>query len=162
MTIEWMILDGLQKIHTPVPDALMCFITGLGNAGILWIGICVLLLLLPRYRKAGVLLGAALLVDVILCNGLLKHLFARVRPCEINTAVQLLIPRPADFSFPSGHTAASFAAVTALFLAGEKRLWKIALPVAPLIAFSRLYLYVHYPRAYGTIWIRFTTGIGFP
>ena len=85
------------------------------------------------------------MVDIILCNGLLKHLFARIRPCEINTAAQLLIPEPADFSFPSEHTAASFAAVTALFLAGEKRLWKIALPVAMLIAFSRLYLYVHYP-----------------
>ena len=55
------------------------------------------------------------------------------------------MPRPTDFSFPSGHTAASFTAVTALYCAGEKKLWKISLVLAVLIAFSRLYLYVHYP-----------------
>ena len=46
---------------------------------------------------------------------------------------------------PSGHTAASFASVTALYLAGEKKMWKAALVLAVLIALSRLYLYVHYP-----------------
>lgn len=59
--------------------------------------------------------------------------------------IQLLIPRPSDYSFPSGHTAASFTAVAALYFAGEKKMWKIALILASLIAFSRLYLYVHYP-----------------
>ena len=88
---------------------------------------------------------AALVLDMILCNGVLKHVFARVRPCEVNTTIQLLVPRPSDFSFPSGHTAASFAAVAALFFAGQKKLWKPALVLAILIAFSRLYLYVHYP-----------------
>ena len=48
-------------------------------------------------------------------------------------------------SFPSGHTAASFASVTALYLVGEKKMWKAALVLAVLIALSRLYLYVHYP-----------------
>ena len=69
----------------------------------------------------------------------------RIRPCDINTQVQLLIARPDDFSFPSGHTAASFTAVAALYFSGEKKLWKPALMLACLIAFSRLYLYVHYP-----------------
>ena len=87
----------------------------------------------------------ALILDVILCNGILKNVFARARPCDVNTAVQLLVPRPDDYSFPSGHTAASFAAVSALFFAGEKKIWKPALMLAVLIAFSRLYLYVHYP-----------------
>ena len=53
--------------------------------------------------------------------------------------------RPWDYSFPSGHTAASFASVTALYLAGEKKLWKLALALGCVIAFSRMYLYVHYP-----------------
>ena len=88
---------------------------------------------------------AALILDMILCNGILKHVFARVRPCDVNTTIQLLVPRPSDYSFPSGHTAASFAAVAALFFAGQKKLWKPALVLAVLIAFSRLYLYVHYP-----------------
>lgn len=90
-------------------------------------------------------MAAALILDAILCNGILKNAFARVRPCDVNPAVDLLISRPEDYSFPSGHTAASFAAVSALFFAGEKKLWKPALLLAVLIAFSRLYLYVHYP-----------------
>ena len=64
---------------------------------------------------------------------------------RVNTAVQLLVAKPRDYSFPSGHTAASFASVTALYLAGEKKMWKAALVLAVLIALSRLYLYVHYP-----------------
>ena len=88
---------------------------------------------------------AALLADVLLCNVVIKNLVARTRPFDVNTAVQLLVAKPQDYSFPSGHTAASFASVTALYLAGEKKLWKIALVLAVLIAFSRLYLYVHYP-----------------
>ena len=90
-------------------------------------------------------MAAALVVDVVLCNGILKNLFRRIRPCDINTSIQLLVARPDDFSFPSGHTAASFAAVAALRFAEERRLWIPASALAVCIAFSRLYLYVHYP-----------------
>ena len=65
--------------------------------------------------------------------------------CAALQCVQLLVAKPRDYSFPSGHTAASFASVTALYLAGEKKMWKAALVLAVLIALSRLYLYVHYP-----------------
>ena len=84
------------------------------------------------------------MLEVICCNLVLKPLVARIRPCDVNTAVQLLVARPDDFSFPSGHTGASFAAVTALY-ASRSRLWILSLILAVLIAFSRLYLYVHYP-----------------
>lgn len=70
---------------------------------------------------------------------------ARTRPYDVNTGVQLLVSRLHDYSFPSGHTAAAFASVTALYLAGEKKLWKPVLVLACLIGISRLYLYVHYP-----------------
>lgn len=143
--MEIKILDWIQGLHTPIGDRVMCFVTSLGNAGLIWIVLAVILLLIPRTRRTGLVVMAALILDVILCNGILKHLFARVRPCDVNTAVQLLVKRPMDYSFPSGHTAASFAAVAALFFAGEKKLWKGALVLAVLIAFSRLYLYVHYP-----------------
>lgn len=85
------------------------------------------------------------ILDGILCNLLLKNLVRRIRPCDINDAVRLLIPYPSDYSFPSGHTAVSFAAASALYFAGEKYLWKAALVLAAFIAFSRMYLYVHYP-----------------
>lgn len=143
--IELMILDWIQNIRTPVGDAVMCFITKLGNAGIIWIVLAALLLLIPKTRKHGLVMMAALCIDLVVCNGILKNLVARIRPCDVNTQIQLLIARPNDFSFPSGHTAASFAAVAALYCSGERKLWKPALLLACLIAFSRLYLYVHYP-----------------
>ena len=143
--MELKILDWIQALHNPVTDVLFVWITRLGNVGMIWILLAAVLLLRRKTRKTGDILAAALVVDVLLCNGLLKHLFHRVRPCDVNTAVSLLVSRPTDYSFPSGHTAASFAAVAALYLAGARRLWKPALVLGILIAFSRLYLYVHYP-----------------
>lgn len=143
--MEFKILDWIQTIRTPAGDAVMCFITRLGDAGMIWILAAILLLAIPKTRRTGMVLAAALCIDFVLCNGILKNLFARIRPCEINTSISLLIARPGDFSFPSGHTAASFAAAAALFFAGERKLWKPAMVLASLIAFSRLYLYVHYP-----------------
>lgn len=145
MGIEFRILDWIQSIRTPMGDVLMPFISRLGNAGFIWILLSVILLFIPKTRKSGMVLAMALCLDVILCNVILKNVFCRIRPCDVNTSIQLLVARPDDFSFPSGHTAASFAAVSALFFAGEKRLWKPVLVLAILIAFSRMYLYVHYP-----------------
>lgn len=145
MNMEFQILDWIQSIRTPLGDVVMPWISALGNAGMIWIVLAAVLLLIPKTRKSGVILALALCVDVLMCNIILKNVFARIRPCDVNTTVQLLIARPVDFSFPSGHTAASFASAAALFFAGEKKLWKPVLVLAVLIAFSRLYLYVHYP-----------------
>ncbi len=145
MNMEFQILDWIQSIRTPLGDVVMPWISALGNAGMIWIVLAAVLLLIPKTRKSGVILALALCMDVLMCNVILKNVFARIRPCDMNTAVQLLIARPVDFSFPSGHTAASFASAAALFFAGEKKLWKPVLVLAVLIAFSRLYLYVHYP-----------------
>lgn len=143
--MELRFLDFLQTIHTPLLDKILAFITSLGNAGIIWIVLAVVLLILPKTRKTGIIVAAALLMDLILCNLILKNLVARVRPYDVNTAIAILIKKPLDFSFPLGHTAASFAAMTALFLAKMKKAWIAALVLAVLIAFSRLYFYVHYP-----------------
>ena len=126
-------------------NSIMSNITKLGNAGIVWILLTIVLLLIPKTRKSGLILASALIVDLILCNGILKPLIARIRPFDVNYAIQLIVAKPHDYSFPSGHTAASFTAVMALYLAGEKKTWKAALVLAVLIALSRLYLYVHYP-----------------
>ena len=144
MNAELTFLQFLQSLHSPMLDGSMCFITRLGDSGILWVTLTAVLLVFRKTRRVGFVLAAALLIDAVLCNLLLKPLVARVRPCGILTEVQLLIPYPDDFSFPSGHTAASFAAVFALKAAGSP-LWKPALAVAVVIAFSRLYLYVHWP-----------------
>lgn len=120
MNLEFWILDGIQTLRTPAGDVLMPFITSFGNGGVIWIVLTVILLLIPKTRKTGLILGAALILDGILCNLLLKNLVRRIRPCDIKDAVRLLIPYPSDYSFPSGHTAVSFAAASALYFAGEK------------------------------------------
>ena len=145
MGMEFWILDAIQQIRTPVLDTIMVVITTLGDMGMIWILLAAILLVDSKTRKTGVILFLALGIDMILCNGILKHVVARIRPCEIKTGIDLLIARPTDYSFPSGHTAASFAAVMALYQAKSKKLWKGALVLGVLIAFSRLYLYVHYP-----------------
>lgn len=142
---EIVILDFIQNnIRCGVLDFIMPKITVLGNAGILWIILTMIFLISKKYRKMGFVMAMALIIDLILCNMLLKPLVARTRPFDVNTAVQLMISAPHDFSFPSGHTAASFAAVGAMYLT-DFRYWKPFGALAVLIAFSRLYLYVHYP-----------------
>lgn len=143
--VEISILNAIQHMRTPILDTVMSVITKLGNAGMIWILLAIILLIIPKTRRTGLILVLALCVDVVLCNGILKNLVGRIRPFDVNTSIQLLVARPHDYSFPSGHTAASFTAAMALYLAGENKMWKPALVLAVLIAFSRLYLYVHYP-----------------
>lgn len=146
MMIEFAILDWLQTLHSGVLDKIMIFITTLGNSGAVWIALAAVLLIIPKTRPVGVAVALALILDLITCNLMIKPLVARTRPYEINTAVELLINKPHDYSFPSGHSAASFAAASAMFFAGTKpRLWVPAVVLGALIAFSRLYLYVHFP-----------------
>lgn len=143
--IDFQILDFLQQhCRTQGLDKIFSTITHLGDAGIIWILLAAALLLIPKTRRCGIVVSIALILDLILCNGILKNLVARIRPFDVNTAVELLIQKPSDYSFPSGHTAASFAAVTALYCT-HSRLRYPAFCVALLIAFSRMYLYVHYP-----------------
>ena len=144
------ILDWIQaNLQSAFMDFLMPIITIFGDAGIFWIACSVILLFIPQYRKAGLSMGVALLLGVLVCNVTMKPLFQRIRPYDyqeqfLNTLIPLLVDRQHDFSFPSGHTIASFEACTALMLR-DKRLGIPATVLAILIAFSRLYLYVHYP-----------------
>ena len=144
-TAELAILDWIQfHVRCDFLDAVLPAISWTANHGEIWIALALILLLRRRTRWAGVSVSLALILDLILCNMLLKPLIGRGRPFLVNTAVQLLIEAPVDASFPSGHTAVSFAAVAALKASGC-RLWKPAAVLAAVIAFSRLYLYVHWP-----------------
>lgn len=130
-------------------DVVMPVITMLGNGGIFWILVAVVLICIPKYRKTGLGVGVALLIGLLVCNVTLKPLIARPRPYDyqlehFGKVINLLISAPRDFSFPSGHTLASFEAATVLLL-NDRRLGIPAAVLAVLIAFSRMYLYVHYP-----------------
>ena len=151
MGFELNILDWFQTLHTPMMDKLMTSVTKLGDAGIFWIILTLIFLIIPKMRKTGVTMAAALIVDLLLCNVLLKNLVARTRPYDVNTTVELLVAKLRDYSFPSGHSSASFAAATALYLGlsnicPAKKFWGvIALIGACVVAFARVYLFVHYP-----------------
>lgn len=140
------ILDWIaQHCHSLWMDTVMPWISHLGDSGAIWIILALVLLVLGKKEKAtGAQVLLALLFSLLFCNLILKNAVGRIRPCDLNAAVELLIPRPADASFPSGHTSASFAAATVLLLTKWKGRWA-ALVLAGLIAFSRLYLYVHFP-----------------
>lgn len=144
------ILDWIaENLWNPVLDAVMPVVTKLGDAGIFWIACAVVMLIIPKTRKTGCAMGLALIMGLLLCNVTLKPLVARIRPYdfqleEFQRTIPLLIEAEHDFSFPSGHTIASFEASVALLL-GNKKLGIPAVILASVIAFSRLYLYVHYP-----------------
>ena len=144
MNAELTFLNALQALRTPVLDGVMRFFTHLGDSGFVWLALTALLLAFRGTRRAGWVLAAALLFDAVLCNILLKPMVGRIRPCDILTEVELLIPRPEDFSFPSGHTLSSTIAATILTKT-DRRFGYAAISLAVLIALSRLYLYVHFP-----------------
>ena len=145
MELELAVLDWLQlHLRCGFLDWLMPFVSGLSNHGEVWILFAAILLLLRRQRKYGLSAACALTLDLIVCNMVLKPLVGRVRPFAFRLGLPLLVPPPGDASFPSGHTAAAFAVVFALRTAGSP-LWLPALALAVVTAFSRLYLYVHWP-----------------
>ncbi|MGO5092870.1 phosphatase PAP2 family protein [Clostridium sporogenes] len=143
--IDIYILDFIHKnIANNFLDKIMIFITSIGNLGLIWIGISLLLLISKRYRKVGVLCIASLFLSSLIGEVLLKNLVQRGRPFTAVEGINLLIKAPKSFSFPSGHTASSFAVATVV----GRKIEKFKLPIyilAIAIAFSRLYLYVHYP-----------------
>lgn len=143
--IELQILDMIQTWRTPILDSFMSAITRLGDGGVFWIALAVVLLVIPKTRKYGIVMAVALILDLLICNICLKNLVARSRPYDVNTAIELIARKPRDYSFPSGHTAAAFTATLALYFARCKKWWILSLVLAVLIAISRLYLYMHFP-----------------
>lgn len=144
------ILDWIAaNLWNPVLDVLMPLITLLGDAGIFWIAIAVVLLCTKKYRKIGLGMAIAMAIGLLVCNVTLKPWVMRPRPYDYQADVfqkiiPLLVEKQHDFSFPSGHTIASFEAATVIAINNKK--WGIAAMVlAVLIAFSRMYLYLHYP-----------------
>jgi len=144
MNWEFTILYALQELHNPVLDKIMLFISWLGNDGWLWLAIGAICLCFKKHRKMGLQLLLSMLCTFILGNLILKNLIARPRPCDIDTAVTLLLSRPHGYSFPSGHSINSMVAAVALFL-NNKKIGIPALIIATLIGFSRMYLFVHFP-----------------
>ena len=144
------ILDWIQaQLQCGFMDTIMPIITRFGEGGVFWIAWAVILLIIPKTRKVGLSMIFALLLGLLVCNVTLKPLVARIRPYDLQEQdfgiyINLLIERQHDFSFPSGHTIASFEAAVVL-LKNSRKMGIPALILAILVSFSRLYLYVQYP-----------------
>lgn len=141
-------LNILKTLHSlvqnPFFDKVMPYITSLGNSGIIWIVISIVMICIKKYRKTGILCLSALLLTTVLGEGIIKHLVQRQRPYNYIGPLDLLISEPVSYSFPSGHTGSSFAAATVLSCRIPK-LTPWVFSFAVIIAFSRMYLMVHYP-----------------
>lgn len=145
LSVEFAILDFIRNnLTSPIMDKIMVFITTLGNAGAIWIVLTLLMLCSKKYRRTGLMLGAGLVVCLIVGNLILKPLIVRPRPFLVKEGIRLIINAPRDFSFPSGHTLSSVICAVILFLR-HRNMGIYALILAVVIAFSRLYLYVHFP-----------------
>ena len=139
------ILDSIQEIFgCKFLDVVMPVITRFGDGGIFWIALAVVLLLFKRTRKIGITMGVSLAIGFLVGNLFLKNVVARIRPYDLNPEFPLLIEKLREFSFPSGHTLASFEGAVTIFLY-NKKFGIAAIILAVLVALSRLYLYVHYP-----------------
>ena len=154
---DFPILDWIaEHLWCPFLDAVMPGITHLGDGGILWIALALLLLCLPKWRKTGLTMGIALLMGLLLCNLWLKPWIGRLRPFDYQlqcygTVIPLLIEAPTDASFPSGHTVSAMAVAFTVYLQ-HKKLGIVTIICGLLMGLSRLYVGVHFPTdVYGGI-----------
>ena len=130
--IDNRVLDNISRIHKPALNKIMITASRAGNAGIVWWAVCLPFLINSNWRATGANFVFGLAWAHLMGEIIIKHIVKRVRPCHTLDDDEQLIDRPRFYSFPSGHTTASFAMVG------------VALMRAMLIAFSRIYLRVHY------------------
>ena len=116
----------------------------IGESGLVWIVIAIVLTCIPKTRKCGLTMIIAMAITYLVGNLFLKNVIARPRPCAVDPGVTLKIPFPSEYSFPSGHTSNGFAGAVTIF-SYYRKAGILSLLVAAIIAFSRLYFFVHYP-----------------
>lgn len=159
--LDLSILDFIHNtLSNSVMDLIMVCITYSIEYGAMAILVFIVMMCIKKMRKTGFAVIGATLSVLLFGELILKHIVCRPRPFVINGAIELIIKAPSGFSFPSSHTATCFAMATAIYLF-HKRLGIIAYIYAALVAFSRMYLYVHYPSdVIGGIALGIGCGIG--
>lgn len=142
--IDNRVLDNISRIHKPALNKIMITASRAGNAGIVWWAICLLFLINSNWRATGANFVFGLAWAHLMGEIIIKHIVKRVRPCHTLDDDEQLIDRPRFYSFPSGHTTASFAMVGVALMRCKVITFMPILMLAMLIAFSRIYLRVHY------------------
>ena len=144
-SFDYSVLNAIQQsLRCAFLDGFSVFLSYLTTYGIIWILLGVVLLFFRKTRAAGIMVLAALTLAFLSGDVLLKHLVNRPRPFVLNPDMTLLIKPPSGASFPSTHSALA-AAVTTVLLVKKLVIGFAALAATVCIAFSRLYLYVHFP-----------------
>lgn len=134
-----------EHVRNTVCDIFFGGITHLGDAGIFWVFLTIILLCFRQTRRAGLYSACALMASLVVNNLILKNLVGRVRPYELVEGLQCIVAPALDASFPSGHTGASFASAVAVYRQLPRKFAVFLIALASLIAFSRLYVGIHYP-----------------
>lgn len=143
--LDELVVEKIAHLHNPVLNKIMVIFTKLGNgAFIWWITLCFPFMLRKSTRDVGVYITLALGVTFITGEIIIKHIIGRIRPSSKLDDDELIIKRPKDYSFPSGHTASSFTAFTMTAVFCSPFIFIPVLLVALTISFSRMYLRVHY------------------
>ncbi|MBR3098176.1 MAG: phosphatase PAP2 family protein [Clostridia bacterium] len=143
ISMEFSFLYAIPR--TAVLDSFFLAVTKIaGSYGQLWVIVAAVLLVFKKTRKAGVAVLLAYAAVFLIGQYGLKNLVSRPRPCQIDLDFALLVDRPSSSSFPSTHSAWAFGAATAVFMQ-HKKSGIAAFIAAALIAFSRMYLFLHFP-----------------
>ena len=143
-------LDGslllwIQTLHLSWLDPVVAAFTSLGNAGMLWIVLSLVMVCWKPTRKAGILALLAMGLGLLVTNVTIKPLVERARPW-LDLPITPLVVENDPHSFPSGHTCAAFAAGLAWAGTCSARWARIAAVVSAVcMGLSRLYVGVHYP-----------------
>lgn len=146
-----------EEVRNPVLTPILTGITTIGNAGAIWIAITVVLCIWKKTRRVGVICACSIVISFLANNLILKNLVDRIRPYEVIAGLQILVAKPMDASFPSGHTSSAFSVAWVLVRNVPKRYGIPIVLLAVIMGFSRLYVGVHYPT---DVLIGMISGIG--
>lgn len=142
--IDDKVIDNIVKFRSPVKNKIMIAFSSAGNLGVIWFAICLPFLIYAPSRLTGVNIIFSLALTEFICELCLKHIVRRERPSNYLADEEQLIHRPKYYSFPSGHTAASFCVVATAVLRCKVIYVIPIFIIAVMISLSRVYLRVHY------------------
>lgn len=140
---DFSVLDALDSLRSDVLTAILKGFTHISDAGIFWIALCLVLLIIPKTRRIGIYAFAALLLEFLCGEVMLKNIIQRERPFIQDPMIDTIIKHPGGYSFPSGHSASSCSVALSVFLQ-NKKLGIPLLIVAAIVMFSRIYFKVHF------------------
>lgn len=145
--IDFSILYWIQdNLRNSFMDFVMPLFSNLQDGGLIWISIAVVMLFFKRTRYCGIAVLLAMGIDTLITEYGIKNVVCRVRPCNLVDDVNMLVKKPTSYSFPSNHSASAFAGAVAVMLTIKKKAWTIpAFVFSGIIAFSRMYVFVHFP-----------------